>query len=174
MIFAIGNNNDCSLNGLLRRRTMRFLEDAEPFATVVYQASEKAITGVSAADPVVVTAIAHGLQEGDHVVIRGVEGVEVANGVHEVGAVTDDTFLLLGVDGTEGDYEAEGKVYKAVPGAVEIELEADEEVPGKYDGVFSGLIKFRRRTAYRSYIVDHGPYAGEYEWFISCNADDRG
>jgi hypothetical protein len=51
----------------------------------------------------VTTKVAHGLADGDKVIIRGVKGPKAANGVHEVrvtGAGGVTKFLMLGVDDT--------------------------------------------------------------------------
>jgi hypothetical protein len=61
----------------------------------------KAITGATAANPVVVTAVAHGFVNGDHVRILAVGGmVEINNRDFKVANKTADTFELTNLGGT--------------------------------------------------------------------------
>ena len=75
----------------------------------------KAVTGATAASPVVVTAPAHGFSNGDRVRISGVKGMTALNGgVFAVAAATADTFALTdretgaAVDGTSFETYAAG------------------------------------------------------------------
>ena len=64
-------------------------------------AATKAITGITAASPPVVTATAHGYSDGDIVLIAGVVGMtQVNNRAFVVSASTTNTFELKGVDAT--------------------------------------------------------------------------
>lgn len=57
--------------------------------------SGSVITGATAANPVVVTAVAHGFSDGDKVAIRGVGGMVEINGrIFTVDDKADDTFEL--------------------------------------------------------------------------------
>lgn len=57
------------------------------------------ITGVSNANPAVVTAPGHGFQNGNQVVIQGVRGMTRANGrTFAIAGVTTDTFQLVGLN----------------------------------------------------------------------------
>ncbi|HZX69766.1 MAG TPA: ubiquitin-activating E1 FCCH domain-containing protein [Rhodanobacter sp.] len=59
------------------------------------------ITGITAANPAVVTSASHGLLSGDVVQIDAVVGMTELNGQRfTLGATTTDTFALLGVDST--------------------------------------------------------------------------
>jgi len=59
----------------------------------------KAITGISAANPAVITAVAHGLARGDVVSLAGVVGMTQANGITGVVQYANaDTFVLAGLD----------------------------------------------------------------------------
>lgn len=60
--------------------------------TYVY--SNASITGASNAEPVKITATAHGLSNGDWVNITGVTGNSAANGTWKVTIVDDDNFSL--------------------------------------------------------------------------------
>lgn len=69
-------------------------------ATTVYGASAT-ITGITAANPPVVTAVAHGFADNSQVLIQSVVGmVEVNNRTFTIRVVTVDTFQLIGTDGT--------------------------------------------------------------------------
>lgn len=62
--------------------------------------TDKVITGVSQANPGVVTSAAHGYSAGDWVYIAGIVGMTRLNGrVFKVGTTTTDTFQLKDVDG---------------------------------------------------------------------------
>ena len=63
--------------------------------------SPKTITGISAANPAVVTATAHGLATGDVVTIAAVVGMTQVNGQsYVVKNLTASTFSLIGCDST--------------------------------------------------------------------------
>ncbi len=73
----------------------------------------KTITSITAANPPVVTATAHGYSNGDDVYISGVGGMlEVNNGWYTVASQTTDTFELSGVDATTYSTGAGGTVAK--------------------------------------------------------------
>ncbi len=80
------------------------------------------ITGITTASPAVVTAAAHGLANGDRVVITKVIGTmaqEVNNQTFVVQSVTTNTFALYDVYGlpitTVGSYTSSGQVTKTGP-----------------------------------------------------------
>ena len=63
-----------------------------------------AITGITQANPAVVTATAHGYSAGDHVFITGVAGMTAVNDrVFQVANPTADTFALRTLDDTDFD-----------------------------------------------------------------------
>jgi hypothetical protein len=76
----------------------------------------KTITGATAANPVVITAVAHGFSNGDKVRIRNVEGMTELNRFRfTIANKTNDTFELVGIDGTGyAAYEQGGEVRKCV------------------------------------------------------------
>lgn len=93
--------------------------------TIVYMqtgalAAAKTITGITAANPPVVTATAHGYANGDVVKITGVVGMqEVNNRAFIVANQATNTFELKGVDGTNFTaYSSGGSAYKATMSAV--------------------------------------------------------
>jgi hypothetical protein len=62
----------------------------------------KTITGATVADPVVITAVAHGFADGDEIRINDVLGMtEINGGEYIVASKTDDTFKLNDFDGTD-------------------------------------------------------------------------
>lgn len=71
-----------------------------------------AITGATNASPIVITANAHGLANGDTVLIGGVGGNTAANGVWQASSVTTNTFRLTGSTGN-GAYTSGGTASKA-------------------------------------------------------------
>lgn len=63
--------------------------------------STKAITGITQANPAVVTAAAHGFSNGQHVLLDGVRGMDWLNGrTYQIANVTTDTFELVGLNST--------------------------------------------------------------------------
>lgn len=77
-------------------------------------AGQKVVTGVTNANPGVVTAVAHGYSDGDKVSFESVGGTTELNGnVYEVANKTDDTFELSGIDTSAfGVYTTGGTVEK--------------------------------------------------------------
>lgn len=66
--------------------------------------SGKTITGITAANPAVVTAASHGYSNGDEVVISGVVGMTQVNGLNfKVAGVTTNTFQLQSMQSTNID-----------------------------------------------------------------------
>ena len=78
------------------------------------RAAAKTITGITAASPPVVTAVAHSYNNGDIVVISGVSGmVEVNDRVFQVANKATDTFELEGILGAGYTaYSSGGSAYK--------------------------------------------------------------
>lgn len=102
----------------------------------------KAITGATSADPVVITAIAHGFSDGDEVDISDVVGMTELNGRRfTVANKTTDTFELEGIDGSEyADYISSGYVRKAVSTVSGLSHLEGEEVSVLANGsVITGL-----------------------------------
>ena len=78
------------------------------------------ITGATSDNPVVITAVGHGLSNTDQIGIFGVLGMVELNGNgYTVANASADTFQLLGVDGTSGHttYASGGDVRHAVTSA---------------------------------------------------------
>jgi hypothetical protein len=90
----------------LRNRTMQIEGNANAkwarTATGTSAAVEKAITGATAANPVVITSNGHGLANGTKVSIRGVIGMVELNiaTAYTVASTATNTFELTGIDGT--------------------------------------------------------------------------
>jgi hypothetical protein len=59
-----------------------------------------AITGATSANPIVITASAHGFSTGNQVQISGVQGNASANGTFTITVVDANTFSLNGADGS--------------------------------------------------------------------------
>lgn len=62
------------------------------------KAKEKFITGVTKANPVVVTVKGHGYSTGDTVIIKNILGMSQLKGSYVIGGVTEDTFTLKDAD----------------------------------------------------------------------------
>jgi len=56
--------------------------------------SSKTVSGATAANPIVITSVAHGFATGDWVLIDGVGGVYAANGYHKITVVDSNNFQL--------------------------------------------------------------------------------
>ncbi|MBA87706.1 MAG: hypothetical protein CMB16_00360 [Euryarchaeota archaeon] len=77
-------------------------------------ASTKTASGMTKANPVVVTSVAHGFSDGDNVRIKNTVGMtDVNNKEFVIANVTTDTFELQGIDGTNfGTYTSGGTLEK--------------------------------------------------------------
>ena len=99
------------------------------------------ITGATAANPVVVTAVAHGFSNGDQVKINGVVGMTELNGEEFLVAdKADDTFELTDLDGVDIDgsaytaYISGGEVRKMVTAVSGLTHLEGETVQAQVDG----------------------------------------
>ena len=99
------------------------------------------ITGITSADPGVVTSASHNLVDGDHVRILNVVGMTELNGkVYEVANKTANTFELNTFDGDNIDtsaltaYTSGGLVYKMVTSISGLDHLEGEVVQVKLDG----------------------------------------
>lgn len=84
------------------------------FAVVSAWGSASAITGITNANPAVVSRVGHGLVDGDVVKFAGIVGMEELNGrICVVEAIGADSFSLIDVDATNfGAYVSGGTVAK--------------------------------------------------------------
>lgn len=93
---------------------VRYKFQGSKIEVVTGSGSAKTITGISKANPAVVTSTAHGLASGDVVKIAAVVGmVEVNGGTYVIQNLTANTFSLLGVDST--NYTTYGSGGTATP-----------------------------------------------------------
>lgn len=142
---------------------MRFYKDHG-----VITEADKVITGATAANPVVVTSVAHGFSNGDTVIIRDVVGMEELNGDrYTVANVATDTFELAGVDGSAFTAYTSGGVAAKIFEIVTPYLQADLF---NSDGIF---LPQKVQSADVMYIV-HENYKprslaryGDADWVIS-------
>lgn len=82
------------------------------FQVVTGFGSTTAITGITNANPAVVTKTAHGLADGDVVKLSSVVGMlDVNDGLFVVEALTADTFALLGVNSLNYDAYVSGGTF---------------------------------------------------------------
>lgn len=83
----------------------------------------KVITGATAANPVVITVVAHGFSDGDRVAIKDVGGmIEINDRIFTVDDKTDDTFELQD-DGTPTDIDGTGFTAYTSGGTVHLATE---------------------------------------------------
>lgn len=69
--------------------------------------AQKPITGITKANPAVVSSAAHGYASGDFVVISGVRGMTKLNArTYQIANVTGGTYELVGINTTGADYAA--------------------------------------------------------------------
>jgi len=79
-------------------REVRLEDQVFVDSAVLYNPTEINITNITNTNPIVVTAPAHGLSNGDIIRIDGVIGMTELNGnVYQVGSITTDTFELFEV-----------------------------------------------------------------------------
>lgn len=89
-------------------------------------ASTKTATGITQANPAVVTSVAHGFSDGDTVIFSEVVGMTELNGNRYVVVnSTADTFELTGVDSTSFNAYASGGTMKKIAEFVTPYLEAE-------------------------------------------------
>lgn len=98
--------------------------------SALFQADQKTITGITQANPAVVTCTAHGFVNGDKIVIRNVGGMtQVNNLAFTVANKTDNTFELQGINSSAyGAYTTGG--YAQLVGSSVLLLGGDSVPPG--------------------------------------------
>lgn len=100
---------------------IRFYKDRAPITS-----STKNITGITNANPAVVTSNAHGFSNGDRVLIVAVGGMgQVNNREHTVANVTANTFELSGINSTGYDVYTSGGTASKIYTVTSPYLEAD-------------------------------------------------
>lgn len=98
---AITVTPDAGAGTTVRYRVTATSEDGEESLPGLHTAAAKTITGVTAADPAVVTSAGHGLSNGDEVYITGITGMTELNGRRfTIAGVAANTFQLEGEDST--------------------------------------------------------------------------
>lgn len=99
------------------------------------------ITDASNVSPIVITSAAHGLSNGDSVLIARVKGNRAANGGFVITVIDADTFSLDDSVGS-GAYIEGGVWYQAPAGGVAIPLDYVIGSTGNYRGTVSGDVDF--------------------------------
>jgi Flp pilus assembly protein TadG len=91
-----------------------------------WKTGSKSITGISKANPAVVTSKSHGFSNGDRVYISGVSGMTQVNGnVYTVAGATTNTFQLSGVKSSSySNYKKNGTVEKCITDDCEVMVTA--------------------------------------------------
>jgi hypothetical protein len=102
----------------LANDTSYYVVSNTPQSFYLSAAVPKAITGASNADPLAITAVAHGFATNDLVAISGVEGNIAANGLHKITKVNADSFTLADTLGNDidGSITATNLAYVATTG----------------------------------------------------------
>lgn len=175
MQFYYGNNMDVFVDGFQQVSSTTFLSDATLKGTLCYRTGTGytgSITGATAASPIVITSVSHGLSNGDQVVIRDVEGNTAANGVFTVSSAATNTFALSGTTGSTA-WSYGGTWYKVVPSAASLSFSYLSGSDGRYKVLFPGSLQLRRGTLYALYIIDSGSYANTVQWFLPVEVTDR-
>lgn len=144
-----------------------------------------AITGATQANPVVITAVAHGLSNGNYADVRAMEGMtDLNDNRYLVANKTDDTFELqstqgVDIDGTGFDaYTEGGTIREAVNTVSGLEHLEGEDVAILADGsviggltVSGGALELPERAS----IIHVGlPYSSELETLSLEFASEKG
>lgn len=152
---------------------IRFWKDYAPITS-----STKTISGITKANPAVVTAAAHGFANGDRVIVTGVGGMgQVNNREFTVANQAANTFELSGVDSTGYDAYTMGgtasKIYEIVSPYLEADLAAiytSQSADTLYIAHPNYAPRTLTRTSHTSWTLaqvplDRGPFA-------ALNGDD--
>jgi Flp pilus assembly protein TadG len=92
----------------------------------IWKSGAKSITGITKANPAVVTSNNHGFSNGDRVFISGVSGMTQVNGkVYTVAGATANTFQLSGANSSSySKYKKNGTVAKCITNDCEVMVTA--------------------------------------------------
>lgn len=174
MELLVENDNNIVVRGLKKAFERTAVTDANLVFTLVERKEdgEQIITGMSNATPIVVTSAAHGLSNGDKVLIRFAEGNTAANrGVWTVANKTTDTFELATSTGN-GSWIRNGEWWLVVPNAAEVTM-TYSSTQDAYKGVAEGTLSLDLDTRYNCYIVDQGVYAEDLAFFADVTINER-
>lgn len=181
MQIYFNNDNAILLESLQNVRTNAYINDATLRVTICYTGTgyQGTITNATAASPIVVTSAAHGLSNGDTVVIRKLNGIIEATGVQTVANKTSGTFELSGTTGS-GTYvdtsttEDPARWYLAVPGLVQLTMSYITSSNGRYAATVPGTSFIRSRVRYKAYIEDVGSsYKNKINFWSDVDVVDR-
>lgn len=164
----VENDTDLVIRNLRRGYERTPVNDAVLLATIVYRKedTEHLITGATNASPIVITSAAHGLSNGDMVLVRFLEGNTAANRqVWTVANKTDNMFELSGSTGN-GTWTANGEWWLVVSGANEISCSYQASTDGDYRGVLPGSLPLRLGTRYNCYVRDDNLYVEDFARFM--------
>lgn len=175
MIITVENDTDIYVKDLKRAAERTAVTDAQLVYTLVYakQDDQQLITALTNATPIVLTSVAHGLVNGDKVLVRFAEGNTAANRkVWTVANKTTDTFELSGSVGN-GAWTAEGEWWKVVTSADEVAMSIVSGTTNHYRGVAQGSLGLRLDTRYNCYIRDTNLYLNDLTWFADVSIQER-
>ncbi|MBI1400486.1 TadE/TadG family type IV pilus assembly protein [Hyphomonas sp.] len=102
------------------------IEPGKSISNAAWKSGSKSITGITKANPAVVTSSNHGFSNGDRVYISGVSGMTQVNGnVYTVAGATTNTFQLSGVKSSSySTYKKNGTAEKCISDDCEVQVTA--------------------------------------------------
>jgi hypothetical protein len=100
------------------------IEPGKSITNAIWKSGSKSITGITKANPAVVTSNNHGFSNGDRVYISGVSGMTQVNGkVYTVAGATTNTFQLSGVKSSSySTYKKNGTIEKCITPDCEVQV----------------------------------------------------
>lgn len=159
--FFVDNDNNFWIDGLQLDATSAYINDATLTLSFGSVEDTGTITGATNASPIVVTSAAHGLSNGQTIVVSHVEGNRAANGTWVVANVTTNTFELQGSTG-DGTYTTGGDWYLGMTGGTSLSVAYVAASNGRYYAVLPSTAQAIAGEKYRA-IVFCSPYGIQIE-----------
>lgn len=149
--FFVDNDNNFWVDGLQLDANSTFINDATLTLSLGHEESTGEITGATNASPIVITSAAHGLTNGQTVVVSHVEGNRAANGTWVVANATTNTFELQGSTGT-GTYTTGGDWYIGMTGGTSLSVAYVAASNGRYYAILPSTAQAIAGEKYRAII----------------------
>lgn len=128
--------------------------------------AEKTITGITKANPAVVSSVAHGLTNGDYVLIKAQGMAEVNGRVFRVASAATDSFELEGEDSTLYGTFASGTAQEITFGTTLATLTSVAASGGEFDSIDTTLIHDRAKSSIPG-LASASEYTFESVWDVS-------
>lgn len=128
--------------------------------------AEKTITGITKANPAVVSSVAHGLTNGDYVLIKAQGMAEVNGRVFRVANSATDSFALEGEDSTLYGTFASGTAQEETFGTTLATLTSVAASGGEFDSIDTTLIHDRAKSSIPG-LASASEYTFESVWDVS-------